>query len=118
MLGAAEDQLGPKAKDFQVVLVTIDPARDTAPVLKTYLSNQGFPKGAVALTGSAEQVARAAKAYRVYYAKVGDGADDYLMDHSTAIYLMNPRGEFAKVIPEGVSPDQAAEMIRRAMREG
>lgn len=115
-LGAAQDLLGPKAKNFQVVLITIDPARDKPEVLKTYLTNQGFPKSAIGLSGSPAQVARAAAAYRVYYAKVGEGTDDYLMDHSTAIYLMNPKGEFVKVIPEGVSPDQAAELIRGAMR--
>lgn len=113
-LAAASDKLGARAKDLQVVLITVDPARDTPKQLKLYLSNQGFPKQALGLTGAPEQVAAVEKAYKVYAAKNGSG-DDYLMDHTAAIYLMNPQGRFARPLSEAMKPDGVAQQIREAM---
>ncbi len=114
-LGAAQQQLGPKADQMQVVFMSLDPARDTPAQLKTYLGSDIFPKGTIGLTGTPEQVAAAAKAYRVYYKKNGEGAD-YLVDHSTAAYLMDPKGRFDRVIPYGISPEEIAHQISDAMR--
>lgn len=114
-LAAAQQQLGPKADRLQVVFISLDPARDTPAQLNTYLSSETFPKGIVGLTGTPEQVAAAAKAYRVYFKKNGEGAD-YLIDHSTAAYLMDPKGRFDRVIPFGVSPEEIAHQISEAMR--
>jgi len=116
-LSAATDQLGPKAKDLQIVFISIDPARDTPQQMKTYLSADYVPKTTMGLTGTQEQVQAAAKAYRVYYAKVGDGPG-YTMDHSTAIYLMDPKGRFKTVIPYNLPPADIARRIADAMREG
>lgn len=116
-LSAATDQLGPKAKDLQIVFISIDPARDTPQQMKTYLSADYVPKSTLGLTGTQEHVAAAAKAYKVYYAKVGDGPG-YTMDHSTAIYLMDPKGRFKTVIPYNLPPADIARRIADAMREG
>ncbi len=116
-LSAATDQLGPKAKDLQIVFISIDPARDTPQQMKTYLSADYVPKSTIGLTGTQEQVQAAAKAYKVYYAKVGDGPG-YTMDHSTAIYLMDPKGRFKTVIPYNLPPEDIARRISDAMREG
>ncbi len=115
-LAEAQDRLGPKAAKFQVVFITIDPARDTSAQLKTYLSSSAFPKGAIGLTGSADAIAKAAKAYHVFYAKVGTG-QDYEMQHSSAAYLMDPKGRFDRVLAFGLSPEEAAKQISDAMRE-
>ncbi|WP_374579083.1 SCO family protein [Phenylobacterium sp.] len=114
-LGEAKRRLGPKGDKLQVVFITVDPERDTPAQLKTYLSNDVFPKGTIGLTGSPEQVAAAAKAYRVYYKKNGEG-DGYLVDHSTAAYLMNPKGRYDRVLPFGISPEEIAHQISEAMR--
>lgn len=116
-LSAATDQLGPKARDFQIVFISIDPGRDTVDQMKTYLSAPYVPKSTLGLTGTQAQVAVAAKAYKVYYAKVGDGPG-YTMDHSTAIYLMDPKGRFRTVIPYNLPPDEIARRVKDAMREG
>ena len=116
-LSAATDQLGPKAKALQIVFISIDPARDTPEQMKTYLSAPYVPKTTIGLTGTQEQVAVAAKAYKVYYAKVGEGPG-YTMDHSTAIYLMDPKGRFKTVIPYNLPPADIARRIADAMREG
>jgi protein SCO1 len=114
-LGAASEGLGARAKDFQVVFVTVDPERDTPAVLKAYLSSAAFPRGAIGLTGTPDQIAAVAKAYGVFYQKEGSGAG-YAVDHSSAIYLMNPKGEYDSVIAYGLTPDQTREQILKAMR--
>jgi len=90
VMTVARDQLGKAAKDVQMLLITIDPARDTPALLKSYVAN--FP-GLVGLTGSDPQIRAAAKAYGVYYRKAGEG-QDYLMDHSSIIYLMDRSGRY------------------------
>lgn len=116
-LAAATDLVGPKAKDLQIVFISIDPARDTPEQMKSYLSADYVPKTTIGLTGTQEQVQAAAKAYKVYFAKVGDGPG-YTMDHSTAIYLMDPKGRFKTVIPYNLPPADIARRITDAMREG
>jgi protein SCO1 len=114
-LGAASEQLGARAKDFQVVFITVDPERDTAPVLKAYLSSAAFPRGAIGLTGTPDQIAAVTKAYGVYYQKEGSGTG-YAVDHSSAIYLMDPDGRFDSVIAYGLTADQTRDQILKAMR--
>ncbi|WP_374575367.1 SCO family protein [Phenylobacterium sp.] len=116
-LAAAEDQLGPKGRDFQVVFVTVDPKRDTPDQLKAYLSADSFPRGAIGLTGTAEQTAAIAKAYHVFYEASGEG-DSYVVSHSTPTYLMDPKGRFNRVIPYNLPPDEVARQIAKAMRAG
>jgi protein SCO1/2 len=116
-LGQAQDLMGPKARDFQTVFISVDPGRDTPAVMKAYLANPAFPKAALGLTGTPAQVDAVAREYHVFYEKAGEGAD-YTVNHSTMTYLMNPQGQFACVLPYGLTPDQAAERIGRAMRAG
>lgn len=116
-LALAEDRLGPKAKDLQVVFVSVDPERDTPEQLKTYLSTDGFPRKVIGLTGAPEQVAAVAKAYRVFYEKAGEGPG-YLINHSTASYLMDKKGRFNRVLAFGLGPDETARQIGEAMRGG
>ncbi|MBV9509098.1 MAG: SCO family protein [Caulobacteraceae bacterium] len=113
-LGTATAGLGARAKDFQVVFVTVDPHRDTPTQLADYLSSASFPKGTIGLTGSDAQVAQAAADYKVYFQKEGQGGA-YSVDHSSAVYLMNPQGRFDSVIAFGLTPDQVRDSILRAM---
>ena len=113
-LAAASQQLGPKAKDLKIVMISVDPARDTPAQMKTYLSGDYLPKTTLGLTGTPEQTAAAAKAYRVYAKKVGDGPD-YSMDHSTAVYLIDPKGRFDRVIAYNLPPEEIARQIKDAM---
>ncbi|MFN3512233.1 MAG: SCO family protein [Phenylobacterium sp.] len=114
-LAAAQDQLGPKADDFQVVFISVDPERDTPEQMKAYLSNEIFPKGTVGLTGTPAQVDAAAKAYRAYYSKEGEG-EGYLVNHFSGAYLMNPQGRFDRILPYGIPPEELARQISAAMR--
>ena len=93
VMTAALDMMGPDGEKIQPVFITVDPERDTPEVMKAYVEN--FGPRLVGLTGSPEEIAAAAKAYRVYYAKSAKaGSDEYLMDHSSIVYLMAPNGQF------------------------
>jgi protein SCO1/2 len=116
-LALAQQTLGGKAKDLQVVFVSVDPERDTPAQIKAYLAGPAFPKGTIGLTGSPDQVAAAAKAYRVYYAKQGTG-EGYTLNHSSIVYLMNPNGKFDRVVSESQTPAQIATQIGDAMATG
>ncbi|RAK57130.1 SCO family protein [Phenylobacterium deserti] len=116
-LGQTEKLLGDKARNFQTVFVSLDPARDTPDQLRTYLDNETFPRKVLALTGNQAQVDQIAKAYRVYHQKSGTGPD-YVIDHSTITYLMNPRGELACPLSYGLTPEQMAAKIEAAMKQG
>lgn len=116
-LGQVEPLLGSDAAKVQTVFISVDPARDTVAQMKAYVENDAFPKRIVGLTGSAAQVDAAAKAYRVYYQKVGEG-DSYTVNHAAYSYLMNPKGRFACVLPYDLTPDQTAAKIKAAMQRG
>jgi protein SCO1/2 len=80
------------------MFISIDPARDTPQAVGQFAA--AFGPELVGLTGSADQVAGAAKAFAVYYAKrPGKSANDYLMDHSRAAYLMDPQGKPVALLP-------------------
>ncbi len=83
----------------QPVFISFDPERDTVEALKGYVPL--FHPKLIGLTGTLEQTKAAAKAYRVYYAKVeSEEQNDYLVDHSSYIYLMSPEGKFIKHFSE------------------
>ena len=116
-LGQTETLLGPAANDFQTVFISVDPGRDTPKVIANYLSNSSFPRRVVGLTGTPDQVAGAAHAYKVFYQKAGDGPG-YQVNHSTITYLMSPTGDFVCVIPYGETPQKMAGQIEAAMKQG
>ncbi len=116
-LAAVQQRLGAQADDLQIVFISIDPQRDTPQALKDYLSSDGFPQGTIGLTGSPEQVAQAAKAYRAYYEKVGEG-DGYTMNHSLTVYLMGPDGKFRTAVAYGLGPEKSTKIIQDAMARG
>ena len=117
-LNAASALLSPAArKAFQVVFVSVDPARDTPAQMKLYTSAQGFPAGELkGLTGTPAQVARIADAYHVYYAKGAATGGGYPVQHSAAIYLMDPQGRFLRPLIETTPPRELARQISAAMR--
>lgn len=80
---------------WQPLFISIDPKRDTKEKLKEYLAD--FHPRILGLTGSLEECERAAREYRVYFAIPDDydpDAQDYLVDHSIIMYLMDPTGKF------------------------
>jgi protein SCO1/2 len=76
-----------------------------------------FTPRLIGLTGTPEQIADAAKEYRVYYAehRTGPGPDDYSMDHSSILYLMGPDGKFIAPIRADESGAQMATDLAKLM---
>ena len=115
-MSAALDELGPAGERVAPVFITIDPARDTVERLRAYAAN--FHPRLVALTGSAEEIAAVARAYRVYYARAADhgagehGSGDYEMDHSAIVYLMGPDGAYVSHFTHDTPPEEIVEAIR------
>lgn len=117
VLNAVQERLGDKAKDLQIVFISIDPERDTPQMLKDYLSSDGFPKGLIGLTGTPEQVAQVAKEYRAFYQKVGEG-EGYTMNHGLTVYLMGPDGKFRSAVAHDLGPSRTATLIENVMAKG
>lgn len=84
--------LGDRARTMKVAFITVDPQRDTPASLKTYL--ESFDPRITGLTGSPEQVAAAVKAYRAYARRVPTQGDDYTMEHTALVYVMDARNRF------------------------
>ena len=117
VLNAVQERMGDKAKDLQIVFISIDPERDTPQMLKDYLSSDGFPDGVIGLTGTPEQVAKAAKTYRAFYQKVGEG-EGYTMNHGLTVYLMGPDGKFRSAVAHDLGPSRTATLIENAIEKG
>ena len=102
-IGLAVDRLGAAGDDVQPIFITVDPARDTSEHLKEYVAM--FHARFVGLTGDATALDAAARAYRVYYARVELEKSDYTVDHSAFIYLMGRHGEYLGFFPPGTPAD-------------
>ena len=109
----AMDKLDGKADQVQPVFITVDPQRDTPAVVKQFTAS--FSPRLIGLTGTPDQIAAVARAYRVYHAehRTGPGPNDYSIDHSSILYLMGPDGRF--IAP--VNADQSGEEIAEAVRK-
>lgn len=108
-------KLGADAARVQAIFITVDPARDTPPALGKYL--QSFNSRIVGLTGTPQQIAAVAKEYGVYYVPRKRDADDknYVVDHSSYIYAMDPQGKFVRGFDTDATGEQIAESLRKLM---
>jgi protein SCO1/2 len=115
VIAQALDQLGDKAKKVVPIFITLDPERDTPEAMANYVKS--FGPNFVGLTGSPEQIAAAAKAYRVAYSKVEnkDSPGNYSVDHSALVYLMDPEGRYVTHFSYGLSADQMAEKLGKLL---
>ena len=113
-ISAALGKLGDESATVVPLFVTIDPERDNAAVMANYVKL--FDDRIIGLTGSPDQIARIAREYHVYYAKVTPkGSDTYLMDHSSFLYLMAPDGSFRSLLRPDETADQLAAAIDAQM---
>ena len=88
-------QLGPDADRVQVLFITVDPERDTPADLAQYVN--AFDPRFIALRGDAEQTARVAKEFKIYYEKRKQGAT-YTVDHSAQSYVIDPQGRLRLLV--------------------
>jgi len=106
--------LGKDAKRVQVVLITVDPERDSQEVLRAYVS--GFNPDFLGLTGTLEQVKKTAASFKVYYAKTAGAQGNYSMDHSASFYLMDAQGESRVLLSNNIGATAIAHDIQLLLR--
>ena len=106
--------LGSKADRITPIFITVDPKRDTVEHLRMYVSH--FHPRLIGLTGTDAQVAKAAKVFRVYFAKQKGAKPedvDYLVDHSSIVYLMDQKGRYLSHFGHAVTAEAMAERIQK-----
>jgi protein SCO1/2 len=105
------DKLGPDAGVLAPVFISVDPARDTPEALSAYV--KAFSQRITGLTGSLDEAASAAKAYRVYFRKAGGGPDDYAVDHSAFVYLMDRDGNYLTHFTFNTPADAIVSVVKK-----
>lgn len=107
----ALDRLGNRADRIIPYFISVDPWRDTPSVMGQYAEH--FHPSLVALTGTPEQIDEAASSYRVYRSPTSRPEDaDYLVDHSSIVYLMGPDGRYVAHFSHGTTPEDIAAKLR------
>jgi len=93
-MGQLLERMGPQAESLQPVFVSVDPEWDTRERMADYMEN--FDPRIVGLTGTMDQIREVAKNYSVFFRKVPLEDDGYTIDHSAALYLLNPDGIYVR----------------------
>ena len=115
-LATIKQSLGADGARLQAIFVTLDPERDTPEVLKPYVA--GFDPGFIALRGTPEQTAAAAKSFKVFFAKVpaknGD-ARSYTVDHTAGSYVFDAQGRLRLFERYGTPAEALKEDLKRLL---
>ena len=111
---AALKELGPKADDVQVLFITVDPERDTAELLAPYVT--AFHPKFLGLRGSQAELERAAKLFKVYYAKSPSPSGGYSMDHTASLFVLDKQGRARLLIQHGAGPSVLAHDLDQLLR--
>ena len=106
--------LGDLASRVQVLMISVDPERDTPEVLRAYVS--GFDPRFMGLTGTPEQIKVAAGAFKAYYARAATVNGNYNMDHSANFYLIDAKGESRVLLANNAGAENIAHDIRALLR--
>ena len=115
VISQALDLLGNKAKRIKPIFITVDPKRDNVEIIAEYHSH--FHPSFSNLTGTLDQIKRVAKLYRVYYKKSdASEAENYLMDHSSIMYVLSPGGEYINHFGPEITPEQIAAFFNRTFQ--
>lgn len=115
-LTALAEQLGSDADKLNFVFISVDPERDGPEEMKRYIS--AFDNRIIGLTGTVEQIAAAAKAFKIYYAKVPLENGDYTMDHTASVLLMDRQGKFFGTMAYEEASDVMLAKLKRLVKEG
>ncbi|MXO66724.1 redoxin domain-containing protein [Altererythrobacter endophyticus] len=110
-LARLRKQMGEDGDKFQIVFVSVDPGHDSPEDVGRYVDLFGTP--IIGLTGSEEEIIRATKAYRAFYQKVPVEGDDYTIDHTASVYLMDADGKLQSTIAYDENPETSLAKLRR-----
>ena len=99
-------------QDLRVLFVSVDPARDTPPLLARYLSS--FDPAFIGLTGTGDAIARLARRFGVAFERVALPAGDYTMDHSAVLFLLDRRARIVAVFTPPFDVAKLSADLRKA----
>jgi protein SCO1/2 len=112
-MAQALEKLGPLADKVQPVFITVDPVRDTAQIVGEYVKD--FDPRFVGLVGSPQEIAAAAHDFHVYYVVRQLGNNEYVIDHSSFIYVLDPNGAFVRLLTGDLPGHQLADALRKLL---
>jgi protein SCO1/2 len=106
-------RLGKESEQVQAIFITLDPARDTPELIGKYV--QYFDKRILGLRGTEQQTKEVATKYKTFYEKVSLKSNQYVIDHTAFVYIMNRAGKYLAFFPPGTSPERMEVMVREAL---
>ena len=107
-LDRALDLMGDEADEVQVIMVSVDPQRDTPEALRDYMGY--FDPSFIGLTGTDDEIASVATVYGVYFqAQEGSAATGYLVDHTATLMVVDKEGYLKLVLPSDVTAEDIAD---------
>lgn len=109
-LAGHKKALQQEGRDFKIVFVTVDPARDTPEILQQYVSSLGTE--VTALSGPQDAVDAMLDGWGIHHQRVGEG-DNYTMDHTASVLLLGSAGQFVGTLAYGENPGTAREKLER-----
>lgn len=111
----ARNGLGADRDKVQVIVVSLDPERDTPAQVRDYAAS--FDPSFVGLWGDAERIKEVAKEFRVFYQKVPSG-NSYSIDHTALTYIFDPQGRLRLAMRHQQPAEQYIADLRRLMSPG
>lgn len=116
-LAAVQEELGDEGEQMQVLMVSVDPERDTPEKLAEYVGH--FDDSFVGITGSPEEIDAAGKPFGLYYAKhEGTAESGYLVDHTARTFLLNPDGEVIVAYPHDATSEAILADMQALLADG
>lgn len=115
-LSDAMEILGKQSEDVQVIMITLDPERDTAEVLNSYVTH--FDESFIGLTGTPDELIAVTAPMGIFYEKhEGSAASGYLIDHTATVAALDKEGKLRLVYPFGVTGAEMAADLKYLVRE-
>lgn len=107
-------QLGKQAKYVQPIFISVDPQRDKPEILERYL--QYFGNNYIGLTGTREEIDKVVEQFQGFYSYHGNvAAGNYMVDHTSNLYIINTVGEVTNIIPYGLPPQVITDTIENIL---
>jgi len=105
--------MGEDGKSIQVLLITVDPRRDTPERLRSYLAN--FHPSFLGLTGSEDEIRSVASAFGASFSRAGEG-EDYTVDHTARSFVIDREGKIVLTFPVSSTPEEMAKDLTRLLK--
>lgn len=114
-LHKARRLLGHNADQLQVIMVTVDPERDTPQLLADYVTH--FDSSFIALTGTPDEIAQVASMYGVFYERAEEASSlGYLVNHTATVMLIDASGKLRMIFPFGAQAEDMAYDMQYLMK--